>query len=331
MNIHSIAWKSILRLQQIYPKEVDEICSRIGLPKKILLNQNLTLPVEMFLNFFIQAESVFDDELISINYSRMAQIRPNYSELLGLIFVYSRHMKESFKLLQTYINIELEGINVLVTKHQDIVKIQFIADPVIEHSILYDNLCLSMLAAFIRSKRYAIKHITTKIQPRNKSMNEKSVFNCPINFSGTETSIVISHNTFMKKNTNANSKLVAFLTSIAQEKLQQKQIRSNITNRVETLLLNYENNYNNVNIEEISNQLGISVNSLRNQLSKNKTNFRQIFNQYKLKRAKLMLKEGQSVKVISYLLGYAEPSSFIRWFINQTNITPTTFKKDLQN
>ena len=135
----------------------------------------------------------------------------------------------------------------------------------------------------------------------------------------------------MKKNSNANSKLVAFLTSIAQEKLQQKQIRINMTDKVETLLLNYENNYNNVNIEEISNQLGISVNSLRNQLSKNKTNFRQIFNQYKLKRAKLMLKEGQSVKVISYLLGYAEPSSFIRWFINQTNITPTTFKKDLQN
>ena len=162
-------------------------------------------------------------------------------------------------------------------------------------------------------------------------MNEKSVFNCPINFNGTETSIVISHNTFMKKNSIANPKLVAFLTSIAQEKLQQKQIRSNMTDRVETLLLNYENNYNNVNIEEISSQLGISVNSFRNQLSKNKTNFRQIFNQYKLKRAKLMLKEGQSVKVISYLLGYAEPSSFIRWFISQTNITPTAFKKDLQS
>ena len=331
MNIHSIAWKSILRLQQIYPKEVDEICSRIGLPEKLLLNQNLTLPIEMFLNFFIQAESVFDDELISINYSRMAQIRPNYAELLGLIFVYSKHLKESFKLLQKYINVELEGINVLVTKHQDIVKIHFIADPVIEHSSLYENLCLSMLAAFIRSKRYAIKHITTKIQSSNKSINEKSVFNCPINFNGTETAIVISHNTFMKKNSIANSKLVAFLASIAHEKLQQKQTPSNMTNRVETLLCNYENNYNNVNMEEISSQLGMSINSLRNQLSKNKTNFRQTFNQHKLKSAKLMLKEGQSVKVISYLLGYAEPSSFIRWFISQTNITPTTFKKDLQN
>ena len=331
MNIHSIAWRSILRLHQIYPKEVGEICNRIGLPEKILLNQNLTLPIEIFLNFFIEAESVFDDKLISINYSRMAQIRPNYAELLGLIFVYSRHLKESFKLLQTYINTELEGIKVIVTKHQNIVKIQFIADPIIEYPSLYENLCLSMLAAFIRSKRYAIKHITTKIRPANKSMNEKSVFNCPINFNGTETSIVISHNTFMKKNSNTNSKLVAFLASIAQEKLQKKKIQNNMIDRVETLLCNYENNYNNVNIEEISSQLGMSVNSLRNQLSKNKTNFRQTFNQYKLKKAKLMLKEGQSVKVISYLLGYAEPSSFIRWFISQTNITPTTFKKDLQS
>jgi AraC-like DNA-binding protein len=331
MHIHSIAWRSILRLQQIYPKEVGEICNRIGLPEKILLNPNLTLPIEMFLNFFIQAESVFDDELISINFSRMAQIRPNYAELLGLIFVYSRHLKEGFQLLQTYINIELEGIKVLVTKHQNIVKIQFIADPIIEYPSLYENLCLSMLAAFIKSKRYAITHITTKIQSSNKSINEKSVFNCPIHVSGTETSIVISHNTFMKKNSIANSKLVTFLTSIAQEKLQQKKTRNNMSDRVEALLCNYENNYNSVNIEEISSQLGMSVNSLRNQLLKNKTNFRQIFNQYKLKKAKLMLKEGQSVKVISYLLGYAEPSSFIRWFISQTNITPTTFKKDLMS
>jgi AraC-like DNA-binding protein len=330
MNIHSIAWRSILRLQQIYPNEVKEICNRIGLPEKILLNQNLTLPIEMFLNFFIQAESVFDDELISINYSKMAQIRPNYAELLGLIFLYSKNLKESFKLLQTYINIELEGIKVLVTKHHDIIKIQFIAGPLIKYPGLYENLCLSMLAAFIRSKRYTIKHITTKIQLSKQAINKKSVFYCPLIFNGTETSITISHNTYMKKNSLSNSKLVAFLTSIAEEKLQQKQIRVNMIDRVETLLCNYENNYNNVNIEEISRQLGMSVNSLRNQLSKSKTNFRQTFNQHKLKRAKLMLKEGQSVKVISYLLGYTEPSSFIRWFISQTKLTPTTFKKDLQ-
>ncbi len=105
----------------------------------------------------------------------------------------------------------------------------------------------------------------------------------------------------------------------------------NIIHRVENLLCNYESNYNNVNIEEISQQLGMSVNSLRNSLSKNKTNFRQILNQHKLRKAKLMLKESQSVKVISYLLGYSEPSSFIRWLINQTSLTPTPFKKNPEN
>ena len=102
------------------------------------------------------------------------------------------------------------------------------------------------------------------MQPNNQSFNKKSVFNCPINFNGAETSIVISHNTFMKKNSLTNSKLVAYLSSIAQEKLQQKAVQGNIIHSVENLLCNYESNYNNVSIEEISRQLGMSVNSLRN-------------------------------------------------------------------
>ena len=67
MNINSMVWRSIFRLQQIYPKEVSEICNRIGLSESILSNQNLMLPIDMFLNFFIEAESVFNDDLITIN------------------------------------------------------------------------------------------------------------------------------------------------------------------------------------------------------------------------------------------------------------------------
>jgi AraC-like DNA-binding protein len=97
------------------------------------------------------------------------------------------------------------------------------------------------------------------------------------------------------------------------------------------LFLNYENRYNKINIEEISIHLGMSVNSLRNQLAKSNTNFRQIFNQFKLKRAKLILKEGRSVQITAYLLGYSESSSFIRWFIGQTKISPNNYKDSIRN
>jgi AraC-like DNA-binding protein len=39
-----------------------------------------------------------------------------------------------------------------------------------------------------------------------------------------------------------------------------------------------------------------------------------------------MLQSGLSVKVVSYQLGYSDPSSFVRWFIGQTKLTPTSFK-----
>ena len=71
MNTSSAVWRSILRLQQIYPEKVNEICNRIGLSNNMLLNPNLSLPIDIFLNFFIEAKSVFNDELISINYARL--------------------------------------------------------------------------------------------------------------------------------------------------------------------------------------------------------------------------------------------------------------------
>jgi AraC-like DNA-binding protein len=188
-----------------------------------------------------------------------------------------------------------------------------------------------VLAAFVRSKRYQIKSLNTKLQPASKSSKEKSIFNCPIMFNSADTSIAISSVTFQRKNTASNPKLVAYLSKLAKERLQLETKHRNIIDRLEILLLNYENHYNKINIEEISAHLGMSVNSLRNRLAKSNTNFRQIFNQFKLKRAKLILKEGRSVHVAAYLLGYSESSSFIRWFIGQTNISPSNYKKSVRN
>ncbi len=326
MNTNSAVWRSILRLQQIYPDKVNDICHRIGLSESMLLNPNLTLPVDVFLKFFIEAESVFNDELITINYARLAQIRPNYAEAFGLMFVYSRHLKEGFKLLQSYVNIELEGINFVIREESNEVKVIFIANTNIKHASIYENLCLSILAAFIRSKRCPIRCINTKIVTTGSTIKETSVFNCPINSQKTETSIVISKKNYLKNNAISNTQLVDYLKSIAKEKMDKKGSKKNLITNIEVLMSNYENHYSNINIQVISDQLGISTNKFRYQLSKENTTFRKVLNNFKLKKTKNMLQSGLSVKVISYQLGYSDPSSFIRWFIGQTKLTPTFFK-----
>ncbi|MDC0470692.1 AraC family transcriptional regulator [Candidatus Pseudothioglobus singularis] len=326
MNTFSGVWRCIQRLHQIHPYEVETIFQRVGIAKSLLTNQNVSIPVEILLNFVIDAQTVFKDELVSINFGRMAQVRPNYGEAFGLVFVYSKNLQQGLKLLQSFINTELEGLNFLIIEEKNHIKIQSVVDPKIKNPSIYENLGLSILASFIRSKRFQIKQINTKTVTQMDDIKEKSVFNCPVFTSCEETSLLISKKNYLKKNSLSNPNLVNYLSTILEAKANNMTSKISLTEKVERLMNNYENHFNLINIQDVSIHLGLSKNSLRNQLLKENTTFRKVLNNFKLSKSKNLLNGGLSVKVISYQLGYADPSSFVRWFIGQTDLTPSAYK-----
>lgn len=326
MNTFSGVWRCIQRLHQIHPYEVETIFQRVGIAKSLLTNQNVSIPVEILLNFVIEAQIVFKDELVSINFGRMAQVRPNYGEAFGLVFVYSKNLQQGLKLLQSFINTELEGLNFLIIEEKNHIKIQSVVDPKIKNPSIYENLGLSILASFIRSKRFQIKQINTKTVTQIDDIKEKSVFNCPVFTSCEETSLLISKKNYLKKNSLSNPNLVNYLSTILEAKANNMTSKISLTEKVERLMNNYENHFNLINIQDVSIHLGLSTNSLRNQLLKENTTFRKVLNNFKLSKSKNLLNGGLSVKVISYQLGYADPSSFVRWFIGQTDLTPSAYK-----
>ena len=326
MNTFSGVWRCIQRLHQIHPYEVETIFQRVGIAKSLLTNQNVSIPVEILLNFVIDAQTVFKDELVSINFGRMAQVRPNYGEAFGLVFVYSKNLQQGLKLLQSFINTELEGLNFLIIEEKNHIKIQSVVDPKIKNPSIYENLGLSILASFIRSKRFQIKQINTKTVTQIDDIKEKSVFNCPVFTSCEETSLLISKKNYLKKNSLSNPNLVNYLSTILEAKAHNMTSKISLTEKVERLMNNYENHFNLINIQDVSIHLGLSTNSLRNQLLKENTTFRKVLNNFKLSKSKNLLNGGLSVKVISYQLGYADPSSFVRWFIGQTDLTPSAYK-----
>ena len=326
MNTFSGVWRCIQRLHQIHPYEVETIFQRVGIAKSLLTNQNVSIPVEILLNFVIDAQTVFKDELVSINFGRMAQVRPNYGEAFGLVFVYSKNLQQGLKFLQSFINTELEGLNFLIIEEKNHIKIQSVVDPKIKNPSIYENLGLSILASFIRSKRFQIKQINTKTVTQIDDIKEKSVFNCPVFTSCEETSLLISKKNYLKKNSLSNPNLVNYLSTILEAKANNMTSKISLTEKVERLMNNYENHFNLINIQDVSIHLGLSTNSLRNQLLKENTTFRKVLNNFKLSKSKNLLNGGLSVKVISYQLGYADPSSFVRWFIGQTDLTPSAYK-----
>jgi len=290
MNTFSGVWRCIQRLHQIHPYEVETIFQRVGIAKSLLTNQNVSIPVEILLNFVIDAQTVFKDELVSINFGRMAQVRPNYGEAFGLVFVYSKNLQQGLKLLQSFINTELEGLNFLIIEEKNHIKIQSVVDPKIKNPSIYENLGLSILASFIRSKRFQIKQINTKTVTQIDDIKEKSVFNCPVFTSCEETSLLISKKNYLKKNSLSNPNLVNYLSTILEAKANNMTSKISLTEKVERLMNNYENHFNLINIQDVSIHLGLSKNSLRNQLLKENTTFRKVLNNFKLSKSKKSIK-----------------------------------------
>ncbi len=59
MNIHSIAWKSILRLQQIYPQQVDEICTNDWSIKNTIVERKFNPTGRNIFKFFYGKQNLF--------------------------------------------------------------------------------------------------------------------------------------------------------------------------------------------------------------------------------------------------------------------------------
>ena len=91
-------------------------------------------------------------------------------------------------------------------------------------------------------------------------MSFASLFHCPITFEDNHTSIILSNEVSMKQNPTANPKLISLLEIMAKEKIAQQTGEGNIVKRLEDVFNSYENEYSNININEASNLLGLSVN-----------------------------------------------------------------------
>ncbi len=81
--------------------------------------------------------------------------------------------------------------------------------------------------------------------------------------------------------------------------------------------------------DEIARRLSISVATLRRRLDEDKTNFRELIDEYRLEEATSLLKKGYSVTQVSETLKYSDIRAFNRAFKRWTGVTPATYAKTL--
>ena len=100
--------------------------------------------------------------------------------------------------------------------------------------------------------------------------------------------------------------------------------------KLHTFLTTLQNYHQLPTINEVAEILGMTRITLFRLLSKEKTNYRQIVERVRFNFAISLLEDPQnSIKAISYALGYSHPGNFSRAFLRMSGVSPCDFRKNL--
>jgi AraC-like DNA-binding protein len=141
-----------------------------------------------------------------------------------------------------------------------------------------------------------------------------------------------------------NYTAISFPTDVLHQPLQQESdavsplefiktetSRVMVVDKLEKFLTTVQRHRQLPSIDEVAEILGMNRIGLFRLLTKEKTNFRQIVERVRFNTAISLLEDSEnSIKEISYTLGYAHPGNFNRAFLRMSGVTPGWYRQQKQ-
>ena len=199
--------------------------------------------------------------------------------------------------------------------------------PAIRHNLDCAMVCaLKSLQRLTQANYYPLE--TNFFYPRPRQINEYyRVLNCSLNFDAPVSSIVFQKRHLQTPVAGNNEGLLEQFRLHAHRIFEKLPREEKTVAEVKKAIL--ENiSPQSIDIESIAEKLHRTPRTLQRQLKSEGASFREIQSEIRMRLAKKLLSAGQnSVGEIAYLLGFSEPSAFVRSFKKQSGSTPKQFLK----
>ncbi len=153
------------------------------------------------------------------------------------------------------------------------------------------------------------------------------LFNCPIRFGQPLTAIYLDKKQAQEKVVTSDYRLLQLLIPYAKEKLAAMEGQLGFATIVKQSIINLVKPQF-PTIEQVAANLNLSVRTLQRRLKEEALTYKLVLDELKKQFALDYLKNKDlSIKEVTYLLDYAEPSSFVRSFKRWTGETPKTYQQ----
>ncbi len=184
------------------------------------------------------------------------------------------------------------------------------------------------IESLILDKKSALKIHLPWPKPVDSSEYNR-IFNTDVYFDQSEIAIYLAKKHVESTVINGDYDLLRILVSHAEQKIQQLTAENGFSEIVrQSLVKLIKPEF--PTIDQVAAHLNMSARTLQRKLKLEGVSFQKMLNELRNELAISYLKRDDlSVKEISYLLNYSEPSTFVRSFKSWSGNTPTAYRKQL--
>ncbi len=156
-------------------------------------------------------------------------------------------------------------------------------------------------------------------------------YKCELAFEQPEYEIIFSDDVLALKPEQADPNLIQFLVNQAESLMQQRSVQSNVADQLHFIIAEYlKLRQQAPKIEDIAQELHVSVRTLQRQLAQCDSSFKRILESERMKRCDFLLAQHKSLMDIALELGYSDQSALARAYKAFTGQTLLQKKAELR-
>jgi len=286
------------------------------------------IPLIKYLEIEEEAVRITGDNCFGLHTGEFAE--PGSWSILGYIMMNCNSLEESILKLQRYSQVVGNLFKITIESRDETSEI--VISTATGNPVPSRHCLDATLSSFIRIIRYLtgkqIIPIQVEISFENPDRIDEyhRIFQSPVHFNAKETKIIFLRKDLSQKIIHSDQSLLNYFEKYANEILTSMDPSVQFTKKVTELVLK-KLEEEDLSIQSIAEDMGISVRMLQLRLKDEGKIFRTIVREAKETLARKYLRENFPVEEISYLLGFSEPSVFRRVFKKWSGLTPGEFKK----
>lgn len=164
----------------------------------------------------------------------------------------------------------------------------------------------------------------------NQLNHYQALFQCPVNFEQSRAVLTIDKAVLQAPMRHSNIQIRKMLEEHASDLLRRRQTHLSVCDTAKQLII-ASLGERVPDKAQIARQMGMSARTLHRKLQEEGTRFQALLNQTRIHEAREQLSDNtRELASVSSALGFQSRQSFMRWFKQQTGITPGQYRLSLK-